>query len=428
MLSHEERSKIISLIRKEVVPALGCTEPVAVALATARSREALGEQPESIDVLVSANIFKNGMGVGIPGTGMAGLPIAAALGAVCGRSEDGLEVLQSVNPDHLETAKTMLQENRIRISVKPDTDPLYVESVVKKGPHTGRTVIVHRHTHIVRVEKDGNRIFQAEEPLWDQTGPRESVPDLSVAKVVAFAQTAPLEEIGFILKGAELNVAIADQGMTGDFGLGAGRTIRKNIERRLIADDLASCAMSLAAAASDARMDGSTLPVMSNSGSGNQGITTILPVVAVARKIGADEEKLIRALILSNLMAIYIKQFMDPLTALCGIVTAATGAACGICLLLGGTYTQICGTIQNMAAGITGMICDGAKQGCALKVSAGVSTAVYSALLAMEGRSAVHTDGIIDEDVDHTVRNIGRLANQGMVETDRYILDTLRSK
>ncbi len=186
--------------------------------------------------------------------------------------------------------------------------------------------------------------------------------------------------------------------------------------------------MSFTAAASDARMAGSSLPVMSNSGSGNQGITTILPVVAVARKIHADEEKLIRALILSNLMAIYIKQFVGQLTALCGILTASMGAACGICYLLGGTVTQIGGTINNMAASITGMICDGAKQGCALKVSAGVSSAVYCALLAMEGSFVAHTDGIIAEDVDQTVKNIGELATKGMLETDRYILETMISK
>jgi L-cysteine desulfidase len=427
MLDKEERQKILELINREVVPALGCTEPVAVALATAKSREVLKGLPESIEVFVSGNIYKNGMGVGIPGTGMVGLPIAAALGAVCGRSKDGLEVLKQVNDEHLETAKKMLEEKKVVIRVKEGTDQLYVESILIKGPHKTRTIISHRHTNIIYVEKDGETIFHGGKTFTEAEMPAAH-PFLSVAKVVEFADTTPLEEIRFILEGARLNEAVSDQGMTGDFGLKTGLTIQKNIKRKFIADDLVSYAMSLSAAASDARMDGSILPVMSNSGSGNQGITTILPVVAVARKIGAGEEKLIRALILSNLMAIYIKEFVGQLTALCGILTASTGASCGICYLLGGTLKEISGTINNMAASITGMICDGAKQGCALKVSAGVSSAVYCALLAMEGSFVAHTDGIISKDVDQTVRNIGELATKGMLETDRHILKTMIKK
>ncbi|MCF6247816.1 MAG: L-serine ammonia-lyase, iron-sulfur-dependent, subunit alpha, partial [Desulfobacula sp.] len=395
MLDKKDREQIIKLIKQEVIPALGCTEPVAVALASARSAEELTRVPESIRVFVSGNIYKNGMGVGIPGTGMTGLPIAAVLGAICGRSKDGLEVLKHVDEIHLEAARKMVEQKKVSVEIKEGTDKLYIESICqacdKTGEHSCRTIISHRHTNIVYVEKDGKAVYKNESS--GSALKKSCLPvDLSVARAFEFADETPIEEITFILEGARLNKAISKEGMTGKYGLKTGFTIQKNITRKYVQDDIVSHAMSLTAAASDARMDGCTFPVMSNSGSGNQGITTFLPVVAVAQKTGANQEKLIRALILSNLMAIYIKQFVGQLTALCGILTAATGAACGVCYVLGGAQNQISGTINNMAASITGMICDGAKQGCALKVSSGVSAAVYCALLALEGSHAGHTD------------------------------------
>ena len=426
-LNADELQEIIAIINREVVPALGCTEPVAVALATARSREALDEFPDNIEVFVSGNVYKNGMGVGIPGTGMIGLHIAAALGAVCGHSKDGLEVLKYVNDENLETARRMVNEKQVDIKIKEGTDNLYIECICKSENHTCRTIISHRHTNIIYVEKNGNAVFRRVESPCEPEKPVLKT-NLSVAKVYEFATLAPLDEIEFILEGAKLNEAISKQGMTGEYGLKTGSTILKNIRKKFIADDLASHAMSLAAAASDARMDGCPLPVMSNSGSGNQGITTILPVVAAAQKTGAGDEKLIRALILSNLMAIHIKQFTGQLSALCGILTASIGAACGVCYLLGGNLEQINGAIKNMTASITGMICDGAKQACALKVSAGVSSAVYCALLAIEGSYATSTDGIVAENVEQTLKNIGELATKGMLETDRHIINTMISK
>ena len=427
MLNQSEREKIISLIKQEVVPALGCTEPVAVALATAKSREVLAKFPDTIEVFVSANIYKNGVGVGIPGTGMVGLPIATALGAVCGNSEDGLEVLKQIDDKNLEKARKMLKENKVEIKVKEGTDNLYIESICKKGDDICRTIISHRHTNIIYVEKNGQSVFKAVDEHVESKKVKSDL-TLSVAKIYEFADTAPLDELKFIMEGVKLNEAISKEGMTGNYGFKTGATIKKNIKRKFVADDIVSHAMAITAAASDARMAGCPMPVMSNSGSGNQGITTILPVVAVAQKIEVRGEKLIRALILSNLMAIYIKQHIGQLTALCGILTASTGAACGVCYLLGGGLKEVDSTIQNMAASITGMICDGAKLGCSLKVSAGVSSAVYCALLANEGISATDTDGIIAHDVDTTVYNIGKLATQGMLETDRHILKTMLSK
>lgn len=427
MLKKKERDKINRLISREVVPALGCTEPVAAALATARSTEELGRQPDRIDLFVSPNIYKNGMGVGIPGTGMVGLPIAAALGAVCGSAKDNLEVLKYVDKPCVEKASEMIDRGGVNVQVKESHDKLYVESICFSGNHQAKTIISHRHTNIIYVEKDGKTVFRRD-TMEPGSSKKEKSNDLSVAKIFEFADETPLEEIDYILKGATLNYAVAREGLTGKYGLKTGLTIQKNITNKYVREDLVSYAMSLTAAASDARMDGCTLPVMSNSGSGNQGITTILPVLAVSQKIEAEEEKLIRALILSNLTAIYIKQFVGQLTALCGILTAATGAACGVCYIMGGNLEQVSATINNMAASITGMICDGAKPGCALKVSAGVSSAVYCALLGLEGISTTETDGIICRDVEKTVRNIGSLAVKGMQETDRHILETLLSK
>ncbi len=428
MLEKSVRQAIIKLIHQEVVPALGCTEPVAVALATSKSKEVLDGFPESIKVLVSPNIYKNGMGVGIPGTGMVGLPVAAALGAVCGNSKDELEVLKHVNNDHLLAAQKMVNNHKVEIIVKEGTDKLYIESICQDKNMTSRTIISHRHTNIVFVEKGEQILFRSDERDLNSHPSNKTPLHLSVQKVYDFALSTPLAEISFILEGAKLNSAISTEGLTGKYGLKTGKTIQNNITRKYVADDLVSHAMSMTAAASDARMDGCTLPVMSNSGSGNQGITTILPVVAVAQKSDTSEEQLIRALILSNLMAIYIKQYIGQLTALCGVLPASTGAACGVCYLLGGSLEHIQGTINNMAASITGMICDGAKQGCALKVSAGVSSAVYCALLALEGSHATDIDGIISDNVDQTIKNIGQLARIGMLETDRHILETIITK
>ncbi len=428
MLSDDERRTIIKLIHQEVVPALGCTEPVSVALATAKSKEVLDAFPDTIKVFVSPNIYKNGMGVGIPGTGMVGLPIAAALGAVCGCSKDELEVLKHVNKDYLQAAQKMVDKHKVEIIVKEGTDKLYIESICQYNDKISRTIISHRHTNIVYVESDGKILFRSDKQNLDSENSGQTPLKLSVQKVYDFSLKTALDEICFILEGAKLNSVISKEGLIGEYGLKTGKTIQNNISKKYVADDLVSYAMSMTAAASDARMDGCTLPVMSNSGSGNQGITTILPVVAVAKKTKASEEKLVRALIMSNLMAIYIKQYIGQLTALCGVLPASMGAACGVCFLLGGTFEHIQGTIKNMAASITGMICDGAKQGCALKVSAGVSSAMYCALLALEGSSATDIDGIISDDVDQTIKNIGELARIGMLETDRHILETIVSK
>lgn len=419
--------EIIEILRMETIPALGCTEPVACALACARCKEELGAVPERIKVLVSGNIYKNGMGVGIPGTGMTGLPIAAALGAVCGKTEYGLEVLKDVSVgDNLSVAKSLLGKNAVEICLKGDApDKLYAEAVCNKGTDEVRTVIVHGHTNIVLVEKNGNVVFRKDyTPLTPEKNERA---ELSVARIWQFIHEVEISRIEFVLEGAEMNKAISDEGLKSEYGLQIGKTLKENIDKGLLENDFLNNALIRATAASDARMDGCEKPVMTNSGSGNQGITVYLPVVVAAEQFGNNREQLIRALALSNLIAAHIHYYVGHLSALCGILIAGTGSASAITYLMGGSYEQMVNTIKTMCSNLTGMMCDGAKQGCALKVYSGVSAAVQAALLSMKGIKT-HNDGIIEDDIEKTIRNVGRIGTTGMEQTDRTILDIMCQK
>lgn len=419
--------QIIEILRQETIPALGCTEPVACALACARCQEELGGVPENIEVFVSGNIYKNGMGVGIPGSRMTGLPIAAALGAVCGKTAYGLEVLKEVSQcDHLAVAKGLLEKNAVAVYLKEDApDKLYAEAICKKGNDTVRTIILHAHTNIILVEKNGQVIFKKDfTPVTQEQHKRA---ELSVARIWEFIHKIDVSEIEFVLKGAEMNKAISDEGLKAEYGLQIGKTLKENIDKGLLENDFLNNALIRATAASDARMDGCEKPVMTNSGSGNQGITVYLPVVVAAEQFGCSREQLIRALAFSNLIAAHIHYYMGHLSALCGILIAGTGSASAITYLMGGTYEQVVNTIKTMCSNLTGMMCDGAKQGCALKVYSGVSAAVQAALLSMKGIKT-HNDGIIEEDIEKTIRNIGLIGTAGMEQTDKTILNIMCQK
>lgn len=419
--------QIIEILKLETIPALGCTEPVACALACARCKEELGAVPEYIEVYVSGNIYKNGMGVGIPGTGMTGLPIAAALGAVCGKTEYGLEVLKEVSKcDHLAVAKALLEQDAVKICLKEDApDKLYAEAICRKGKDTVRTVIVHAHTNIVSVEKNGVPVFKKTyTPVASEQNQRA---ELSIARIWDFIQHIDIAKIEFVMDGAEMNKAISDEGLKSEYGLQIGKTLKENIDKGLLENDFLNKALIRATAASDARMDGCEKPVMTNSGSGNQGITVYLPVVVAAEQFGCSREQLIRALAFSNLVAAHIHFYMGHLSALCGILIAGTGSASAITYLMGGTYEQVVNTIKTMCSNLTGMMCDGAKQGCALKVYSGVSAAVQAALLSMKGIKT-HNDGIIDEDIEKTIRNVGKIGTVGMEQTDKTILNIMCQK
>lgn len=427
MINDTERQQIIALVKREVVPAIGCTEPVAVALCVAKAAETLGVKPEKISVWLSANVLKNAMGVGIPGTGMIGLPIAIALGALIGKSEYQLEVLKDSVPEAVEAGKRFIDEKRISIALKPNiSEKLYIEVCCEAGSDRSTAIIAGGHTSFVYVSRNGEILLdkQAASAKEEET----PAPELTLRRVYDFAMTTPLDEIRFILDTARLNKAAAEQSFTGNYGHGLGRMLRGTGEHKIMDDSVFSHILSYTSGACDARMAGAMIPVMSNSGSGNQGISATLPVVVYAEENGKSEEELIRALMLSHLTVIYIKESLGRLSALCGCVVAATGSSCGITWLMGGTYKQITYAVQNMIANLTGMICDGAKPSCALKVTTGVSTAVLSAIMAMENRCVTSVEGIIDRDVDQSIRNLTRIGSQGMNETDKLVLDIMTGK
>ena len=426
-MTQDERNRIIALVKREVVPAIGCTEPMAVALAVAKAKETLGSLPKQIVVWLSANMLKNAMGVGIPGTGMIGLPIAIALGALVGKSEYSLEVLKDTTPEDVEQGKEYIAQNRIKILQKKDTaEKLYIEVECHNGDDNVSVIITGAHTHFSRIAKNGEVLLD-DRASSSGDGAAED-PKLTMRMVYDFAMTAPESEIHFILETAELNKRAAEMSLNNRFGHGLGRTIFMEPKCQFFGNGIYSKILSYTSAACDARMAGVKVPVMSNSGSGNQGIAATLPVWVFAKERLKTEEELARALMLSHLTVIYINQSFGRLSPLCGCVVAATGSACGITWLLGGTYEQIVYAVKNMIANITGMICDGAKPSCSLKVATGVSTAVLSAMLAVEDEVVTPAEGIIDEDVEKCVRNMAAIGLQGMAATDNLVLDIMTNK
>ena len=427
MIEEKTREQIIALMRREVVPAVGCTEPMAVALCVARATEALGTRPEKITALLSANILKNAMGVGIPGTGMIGLPIAIALGAIIGKSEYQLEVIKDVCPEAIEQGKQYINEGRIDIQLKQgECDKLYVEILCEGGGHTASAIISGSHTRFVNVTRDA-------EVLLDQQAHGSSDGDegdieLKLRLVYDFAMQAPLDEISFILETRDFNLKAAQESIKGNYGHCLGKTMDRPLSHGIFGNTIFSRILSKTALATDARMGGALIPVMSNSGSGNQGICATNPVAVYAMENENTEEELIRALTLSHLTAIYIKQSLGKLSALCGCVVASIGSSCGITYLMGGDYDRICYAVKNMIANLTGMICDGAKPSCALKIASGVSTALLSAVLAMEGRHVTSAEGIIDDDVDRSIRNLTVIGADAMCATDSMVLDIMTGK
>ena len=420
MLERKTRDEILQLIRREVVPAIGCTEPMAVSLCTAKATEKLGCRPEHIRVWLSGNILKNAMGVGIPGTGMIGLPIAIALGALIGKSAYQLEVLRDLTPDDVERGKQYIAENHIDIQLKPQCpDNLYIEVTCEAGGHSATAIIEGDHTRFVESPGAAAETVESQE---------EEDTCLNLRLVYDFAMTTPLDEIRFILKTRDLNMQAAEDAKKGNYGHCLGKTIDRPLAHGIFGNSIFSHIISKTASACDARMGGAMIPVMSNSGSGNQVICATNPVVVYAMENENTEEELIRALTLSHLTAIYIKQSLGKLSALCGCVVASIGSSCGITHLMGGDYERICRSVKNMIANLTGMICDGAKPACSLKICSGVSTALLSALLAMEGRCVTAAEGIVDEDVDQSIHNLTGIGAEAMRETDEMVLHIMTGK
>lgn len=430
MLTPDERKDIRALMQREIIPAIGCTEPISVSLCVAKATEVLGAMPDRIEVYLSANVLKNAMGVGIPGTGMIGLPIAVALGAQIGKSEYELEVLRDLIPDDVERGKKYISEDRIKIELKNDIeDKLYIEVICFLEGRSSRSIIRGTHTQFTHIEKDGEPLLIKDTQTEEEDSLLGASDDsLTFRKVYDFATKSPIDELRFILEAAKMNQEASRLSQRNNYGHNVAKSIISERGRAMFGNNLHSKMISSTAGACDARMDGALIPVMSNSGSGNQGVAATLPVLTYAEEIGSDEESLIRALIISHLSVIYIKQYMGRLSALCGCVMASTGSSCGITYLMGGTYENVVYAAKNMIANITGMICDGAKPSCALKIASGVSTASLSALMAIEDKVVTSQEGIIDEDIDKTIRNLALIGKSGMLETDKIVLDIMTSK
>ena len=414
------------MVHREVVPAIGCTEPMCVALCTAKSVEKLGCRPERIEALLSPNILKNAMGVGIPGTGMTGLPIAIALGAIIGKSDYQLEVLKDLTPESLEEGKKYIAENRITIRQKEGiSEKLYVEIICTAGSKKASAVIAGGHTRFI----DSEACMASETSVTSKTSASDAadVP-LKLRLVYDFAMTTPLDEISFIMEARTYNMNAAREALKGNYGHNLGKSIERPLSKGIFGNSIYCHIISRTASACDARMGGAMIPVMSNSGSGNQGICATNPVCVYAKETDNTDEELIRALMLSHLTAIYIKQSLGKLSALCGCVVASIGSSCGITYLMGGDYERVCYSVKNMIANLTGMICDGAKPSCSLKITSGVSTALLSALLAMEGKCVSSSEGIVDDDVDRSIRNLTSIGADAMCKTDEMVLNIMTSK
>ena len=421
---------LLDLLRSEVVPAIGCTEPIAVALCVARAKERLGCEPDAITVYLSKNVYKNALAVGIPNTGMTGLPIAIALGATIGKSEYMLEVLRDATPEAVAYAKEYMLRVPAQIHINYDAPSiLYIHAEVRKGDKTAQATIMDGHTKFVEGNEAKGERREVKGGSLEAKGEA-----LSLRRVYDFAMEVDIHDITFLKDGAEMNTAAAETSFADQYGHGLGRLLRANTltatpeMEKLFGNTLFTKIISYTCGACDARMSGAMVQVMSNSGSGNQGISCSIPVYLYAKENNCSEEQTLRALALSNLTVIYIKQSLGRLSALCGCVVAATGSAAGITYLMGGNYEEITYAIKNMIANISGMICDGAKPGCALKVTSGVATAIFSAYLAMQHSFADSTEGIVEDDIDRTIRNLTRIGHDGMKVTDDLILDIMTHK
>lgn len=417
---------LTDIMKKEIAGALGCTEPGAVALATAKASETLGEIPDKIELWVSGNILKNAMNVGIPGTELKGIEIAAALGGIAGRSEYGLEALRDIKEEHIKQAQQMLAEERVRVLLKDTEERLYIEAKCTKGEKTAEAVIQRFHTNISYVCRNDEVLYLKES---SQAQDKEAgVYQLTMDSIWEYVQQVPKEELSFLKKIITVNSRIAEEGLKNDYGMGVGKHLRERVMKGG-SMDFQTYVVAYAAAAADARMAGCSLPVMSTSGSGNQGLTASLPVIAAGQWMNVEEEKLYRALALSELITIHIKEYIGKLSALCGCAIAASiGSACGITYLMGGGRKSMEYAVKNMIADISGLICDGAKAGCALKIATSVAGAIQCAYLALEQVQVPDNDGIICESVEYSIRNLGNLGNQGMRTTDTCILDMMISR
>jgi L-cysteine desulfidase len=421
----QQLSDILALLKQEVIPALGCTEPAAVALATAYAASVLPQNATKIQIWVSPSILKNGMGVAIPNTGLIGLEMAAAIGIVVAQPQKQLEVLKDITPEQLEAAKKLAKH--IELQPTPSEEKVYIEVLLSDNEHKSRAIIRWRHSWLYLLELD-DQILEFHEMADDDSEKLIAASEFKLQDYYEFCTKINYGILSALNLGEATNRKIADFGLSEDMGMSVGRMIQQQIADGLLGDDIHHRAMALTAAATDARMSGCNLPVITNTGSGNQGLSITLPIIAAAEKLKSSHEELVRALAMGHLISVHIKDKIGLLSCLCGCLSAAAGAAGGIVMLLKGDYTKVECAIKNMIGNTTGMVCDGAKEGCSLKVATNTSAAVQSALLSSMGRCISANDGIVTEDIDETIANLAEFVNTGMQNADKTILNIMLNK
>lgn len=422
-----DHNLILALLKQEVVPAMGCTEPAAVALAAAYAANVIPGEVITATVKVSPAVLKNGMGVGIPGTGLIGLEIAAALGIVVAEPQKQLQVLADLNDETIARAKRMLDEGILDIELQASADKVLIEAIVSDGTNRARAVIRWRHTWLHKLELN-SEVLKYQELGDNGTDDLISAEQFKLIDYYDFVTNVSYDDLLKLDLGEKINRRIADYGLEQSSGISVGKMLMRQIEDGLLGNDMHHFAMALTAAATDARMSGCTLPVISNTGSGNQGLSITLPIIAVSEKMKSSHENTVRALALGHLVSVHIKYKVGVLSCLCGCLSAAAGAACGIVWLLGGDFQKVEYAIKNMIGNTAGMVCDGAKEGCSLKVATNTSAAVQAALLANMGKCISSNDGIIADDLDETIANLAQFVNSGMENADSTILSIMINK
>ena len=411
----------IEILRCELVPAMGCTEPIAVALASAITRRILGEMPERMEAVCSGNIIKNVMGVKVPNSdGNKGIALAAALGCVAGDDSAAMEVIAHVTEEEKALAKKLAAEGFCALDIAEGVEKLYICIKMYAGEHSAQVIVKDQHTNTVYIEKDGAVLYKKDEAAAEQ----ESIAGLlTLDRILAFARSTSLEEMRDILaRQVECNSAIAAEGIKNPYGAQVGRTILS------MGDSVEYRAKAAAAAGSDARMGGCAMPVVINSGSGNQGMTVSLPVIEYAKELRSSEDELYRALLISNLTAIHLKEYIGSLSAYCGVVSAACGAGAGIAYLYGGTDEQIKNTVVNTCATASGIVCDGANASCASKIAAALDSAILGMNMARRGLCLQTGDGIVQPTAEGTIRAVGYVGRVGMAKTDDEVLKIMLGK
>lgn len=417
-MTEELVNTYLDILAEELVPAMGCTEPIAIAYCGAKVRNVLGGLPEQLTIGCSGNIIKNVKSVVVPHTGgLKGIEAAAAAGIVAGREERELEVISEVTEEEIASIREYLEHTPIRVVPMRDCDKLDILITARRGADTASVRISRHHTNISYIERNGTVIF-SQDQVQQEGGSRAESGVLTVADIIEFADTVDVRRVSALLdRQIQYNVAIAQEGLRGDWGANVGSVILSSGH-----EDVRTRAKAMAAAGSDARMSGCELPVVINSGSGNQGITVSVPVVEYARAIGASQETLYRALLVSNLLAIHVKNGIGPLSAYCGAISAGCAAGCGIAYLEGGRIDVIAHTLVNSLATISGVVCDGAKPSCAAKIAAALDAAFLGYDMYRNGQQFYGGDGIVSRGVENTICNIARLGSDGMMETDQEIL------